>query len=177
MDKNLADDTHGTNIGTEGTNVVAVEYGDGKNHVTFLTLTAAALTVGDNENLGVGILIYTFPAGALIVHAAQGSIATTVDFGTKTDQPEVGLGSLIGTGTITTLGAGTDLENIAGPTVAADMNGTAVLIDSATAGNLIIPLASAHTVHLNYADGWVDSSGDDGAFVTGTVWLNWTLFA
>lgn len=177
MNKNLADDTHTTNLGIAAGGAVATEYGDGKNHVTLLTFTAAALTVGDDASLGVGVLIYTFPAGALIVNSAQGSIATTVDFATKTDTPEIGLGSLIGEGAIATLGAGTDMENIAGPAVCDDMNGTVEVFDSGVAGSLVRPAAAAHTVHLNYADAWVDSTSDTGAVFTGTVWLNWTLFA
>lgn len=179
MDKNLGDDTHTTGVGTAGTNVVATEYGDGKHHITKLVLTAVAITVGDNAALGVGSLIYTFPAGVISVKAATGSVALTMEDAIKTDTPEIGLGTVIASGAIATLGAGAaTMEDIGGPHAMDDTNGTAELMDSVVALTqpLAIPAASAHTVHLNYADTWANVTDTDSGS-TGTIWLEWALLA
>ena len=179
MDKNLGDDTHATGVGTAGTSVVATEYGDGKHHVTKLVITALSQVVGDNASLGVGSVIYTFPTGIIAIKAAGGSVAITVDFATKTDTPEIGLGTLIASTAIATLGAGNAaMEDICDGIATADCNGTARLMDSKL-GELtkVMAAADSHVVNLNYADAWVDSSADTGSSVTGTVWLDWTLLA
>ena len=174
MDKNLGDDTHTTGVGTVGANVVATEYGDSKNHVTKLVLTAVAITVGDNAALGVGSLIYTFPAGAVYLHASHASLGITTAEGI-TDTPEVGLGTVIASGANATLGAvGATSEDIAGPVVLADTNGTASLLEQNKVGDLIIAAADVHAVFLNFADTWANVS-DASSTITGTVWLNWTL--
>lgn len=179
MHKNLADDTHATGVGTAGTSVVATEYGDGKNHITKLVITAAALTVGDAAALGVGLLIYTFPAGIIAVKACGGSVGITMEDAITTDTPEIGVGTVIASGAIATLGAGdATMEDLAGPHVMNDTNGTAEVMDSNTAlpKTLVIPAASAHAVNLNFADTWADVTDTDSA-VSGTVWLEWSLLA
>ncbi|MCH8036156.1 MAG: hypothetical protein IIC53_03420, partial [Proteobacteria bacterium] len=91
------------NVGTAGTNVTAVEFGNGFNHVTVLTLTAAAFTPtvpADAE--GIGAIIYTFPAGAYMGMAAHMDItAGTMD--SATNAADLGLGSLLAVGDITSL--------------------------------------------------------------------------
>ena len=179
MFKNLGDDTHETGVGTAGTSVVATEHGDGKNHVTKLVISSAALTVGDNVALGIGLLIYTFPAGIIAVKSSGGSVSMVMEDAVKTDTPEVGLGTVIAANTIATLGAGAaTMEDIAGPHVMDDTNGTAEPLDSNVAlpKTFVIPAASAHTVHLNFADTWANVSDTDSA-VSGTIWLEWSLLA
>ncbi len=179
MNKNLGDDTHVTGVGTVPANIVATEYGDGKNHVTRLVLTAFSQIVGDNASLGVGNIIYTFPAGIIAINSAGGSVAMTVDFGTKTDTPEVGLGTLIASGAIATLGAGNAaMEDITDGIAMADVNGTARLMDSNLGEAIkVMPAVASHVVYLHFAVAGVDSSADTGSSITGTVWLNGTLLA
>lgn len=158
-------------IGTGATSLV--EYSaDGFNHVTIITLTAVAVAaIGDNENLAGGLLIYTLPAGAIIINNATMSVGIT-KAETTTDTPEVGLGTVIGSGANATLGAvGATCEDILGPAVADDTAGTAELLTKATA--LKIEAAGTKTVHFNFADGWADVT-DESATVTGTVVLGWT---
>ena len=174
MDKNLGNDTHSTGTGTVGTNVTATEYGDGKNHATKLTLAAVAITVGDNAALGVGSLIYTFPTGIIHLNSSNANLAMTTVEGVD-DTPEMGLGTVIASGANATLGAvGATSENIAGPFVLADTNGTTGLMEQHTVGTLIIAAADVHAVFLNFADTWANVS-DASSTITGTVWLNWTL--
>lgn len=183
MDKNVGDGTTDSNVGTVGTNVTAVERGDEVHHVTILTLASVAITIGDNAALSMGSLIYTFPAGVVHVEAADCSVGLNLTTGTPTtDTPEVGLGTTIGSGANATLGAvDAAAENIAGPSAADDIAGTAEAFDSVTAAGtksntLVIASAGDHTVYLNFADTWADVD-DTAATASGTVTLNWTLMA
>jgi len=178
MHKNLADDTTNVNVGTAGTNVTATEYGDGRSHITKLTLTSAAITIGDNASLGTGSLIYTFPAGPLHVESSSINVGVTLTTGTPTtDTPEIGLGSVVASGAVAVLGGTPAFEDIMGGAstpVLADLAGTAELFTHVC--DLKLEAADAHTVYLNLADAYADVT-DTAATVTGTVWLKWTLFA
>ena len=82
-------------VGTANAGVTAVEYGSGVNHKTVLTVNqAAALTLGDNASLADGYLLYTFPAGALVVNSASMSMGVT-NAEHAAENPDVGLGVLI----------------------------------------------------------------------------------
>ncbi len=181
MDKNLGDDTITNsgavaNLGTVGTNVVATEYGDGKNHITLLTLTAVAITVGDNASLGVGSLIYTFPAGVIHLHSTHGSLALTTGEATS-DTPEMAIGTVIASGANATIAAvGETSQNLGGPVTLVDTGGTAALFVQRTVGDFIIAAADVHAVFLNFADAWANVT-DLTSGTTGTVWLNWSLLA
>ena len=182
MDKNLGDeDTVGgitTHVGTVGTNVTAKEFGDVRNHITKLTLSSVAFTIGDTAALADGALIYTFPAGALIINASSINVGLTLTTGTPTtDTPEIGLGTVIGTGAVATLGTTATFEDImAGATtpVMADAAGTAELFTHVA--SLKVEAADAHTVHLNIADTWANVD-DTAATASGTVYIHWTLLA
>lgn len=161
-------------VGTAGTNVTAAEYGDALNHITILTLSSVAATIGDTASLAGGALIYTLPAGACVVRGATMSVGMTLTTGTPTtDTPEFGLGTTIGSGANATLGAvGAAAENILGPAVANNVAGTAELLTGSP--NLVIEAAGDHTVHFNYADAWANVT-NTAATLSGTVVLEWTL--
>jgi hypothetical protein len=175
MDKNLADGTHASNLGTAGTGVTATEYGNGQIHLTKLVLSGVALTIGDNAALADGAIIYTFPAGAYQVLGASASVGVSLTTGTPTtDTPEVGLGSLIASGVQATLGAvNAACEDIAGPAVADDIAGTAELFGSG-AGKYFAA-ADSHVLHFNVADTWADVD-DTAATADGTVWVSWAFY-
>ncbi len=169
------DTTTTTNIGTPGTGVTAVEHGNGANHVTILTLTGVAYTVGDLTALGVGALIYTFPAGVVVVDDATVSIGLTLTTGTPTsDIPELGLGSVIAVGAITDLGTPATFEDIMTGVAIADVAGTAFV--NTEQKTLVIEAAEDHTVHLNFADDWQDLTDSD-ATAAGTVTLKWAFLS
>jgi hypothetical protein len=167
----------GSAAGTVGTGVTAVEHSsDGKNFTTILTLTGVAFTIGDNAALADGALIYTFPAGAVVINSASINVGLSLTTGTPTtDTPEVALGTTIASGANATLGAvAATAEDICGPAVADDVAGTAEVLT--TGSSFVIEAAAAHTVHLNYADTWADVD-DTAATAAGTVAINWTLLA
>jgi hypothetical protein len=162
------------NNGAAGTNCTAVEYGDGFHHTTVITLTSVAATIGDNVSLAGGAIIYTFPAGAYTIKSATLSVGITLTTGTPTtDDPELGLGSLIGSGAVATLGAvDAAAEDIsAGPVSSVNMVGTAALLTSAPA--LAFEASESHVVNMNWADAWADVD-NTAATMSGTVVIEWT---
>lgn len=167
------------NVGTAGTNVTSVEYGDGRVHTTVLTLSSVAITIGDNASLGVGALIYTLPAGVQFIDYAYMSVAlSATDATNQADTPEVGLGTVIASGAVSELGGTATFENILEGAAVADCNGTAkVTVDVPTANIPLVRLSGdAKTIHLNYADAWSDGAAQT-ATASGTVVLKWTHMA
>jgi hypothetical protein len=163
-------------LGTANTGVTAVSYGDGKNFTTVLTISQVdAIEVADNAALADGYLLYTFPAGPIVVSAAYMTMAVTLAEDT-TATAEVGLGTTIGSGANATLGAvGAAAENIITAQVAADCNGTAT-VKTIADQVLVIEAAGDHTVYFNVADTWADTAGSDlTGDIAGTVTLKWTL--
>jgi len=162
-----------TNVGTPNTGVTAQEMGDDKYHVTKLTFTDLSVGAATGAaNLAVGKLLYTLPAGAIVVKAAYMSVALTGAGSTiDADTPDVGIGTTIGSGVVAVLGGTAAFEDIITGQTAADVNGTAT---TKTISNQILTIeaAGAHTVHLNVADGWAGAAAFTG---TGTVVLEWVL--
>lgn len=166
------------NTGTAGTGVTAVEYGDGFNHTTVLTVSVTdALTLADNAAIADGYLVYTLPAGAVIVNSAYMTMAVTAAEDT-TATPDVGLGTTIGSGANATLNAvGAAAENIITGQTAADANGTAT-VKTIADQVLVIETGGDHTVYFNVADTWADTAGADlTADIAGTIVLNWSFMA
>ena len=168
-----------SNNGTPGTGVTALEIGDGYNHTTILTMTAQALdppTAGAAE--AHGHLLYTFPAGVHVHEVTYMDIALQGGGTVDTDTPDVGIGSVIGSGANATLNAvgATSEDYITGQT-ATNCSGTATVVGpvGAVAGVLtgisLNGAADVKAVYLNYADTW---AGADTLAATGTVVLKWT---
>lgn len=168
------------NVGTAGTNVTAVEHGDGVQHTTVLTLTNVAYAVAAAANEAIGALIYTFPAGVHLHKVSYMDVALQGGGVVDGDTPDTGIGSVEATGAVAVLGGTATFEDYITGTAAADCNGTATVIGpvGATAGVLtdisLNAAADTKTVHLNIAAGW---AGADTVNATGTVVLEWTTLA
>ncbi|MFC1535738.1 hypothetical protein ACFL4H_00060 [Candidatus Neomarinimicrobiota bacterium] len=170
-----------SNVGAvEGNGVVAVEYGDGFNHVTILTLTATVVGApAAGTNVAVGDTIYVFPAGAQLIEAMDMNMALTIG-GVTTDTPELGLGSVMGAGAQVTLGAaGATMEDYFEGTAVDSCGGTAEAlgIKGATAGyGTGIALNNSSDVKnlcINAADGW-DAGVTGNLTASGTIAIKWT---
>lgn len=171
-----------SNNGTANTGVTAVEYGDGYNHTSVLTISKTdALTFADNANLGDGYLLYTLPAGAVVVDYCYMSVAiTSAANEQKTDTPDVGLGTVEASGAIATLDGTATFENLITGQTTTNCNGTAVVKTTLpTAGTpFIVATGDAHTIYFNVADGWADIAGADlTADISGTVVIVWKFLA
>ena len=165
------------NVGTAATNVSAVEYGDGYQHTTVLTVTNAvlpAITGGGDE--AEGVLLYTLPAGACVIDKAYMSLAIQQQDGNITaDTPDVGLGTTQASGGQNSLNlVGAAAENILTGQTATDCDGTATA--KVVTQAVDIDAADDHTIYFNVADGWA-ASGDTGPLVSGTVVIHWNFLA
>lgn len=162
------------NVGSATSAVInTIERGNQNQHVTTLTVQSALPAIAGGANLAVGKLLYTFPAGPIVVHAAYMSVGVTQTQGNiNADTPDIGLGTTIGSGAVAVLGGTAAFENILTGQTAANCTGTATV---KTVGDqvLVIEAAGNHTVYLNVADGWA-ASGDTGALINGTVTLHWS---
>lgn len=163
------------NLGTAGTNCTVVEYADGRDITAVITITAAVLgapTAGGNSAHGAAI--YTFPAGAHVTDVTYMSVGLTAG-GVTTDTPDVGIGSVVGSGAVAVLSdvGATSEDYITGQT-AADSAGTAtVQLVKNTTGIGVNKAADVKAVYLNAADGW-DAGVTGDLTATGTVSIKWT---
>lgn len=165
------------NVGTAGTGVTAVEFGDGMHHVTVLTVTAAALipTTVPADAEGIGFAIYTFPAG---VYSGAGIHADLTAFtGTglaATNAVDFGLGSLISSGDIATLTTAAMEDWLTGQTIA-DISSPADEKSTIMTGgaDLIFESGDSHVLNLNMAGTWNDTFTDPLA--TATITIYWTF--
>ena len=169
-----------SNTGTKAavSTLTVAEAGDSYHHVTTLTLTAFAVgDSADNAALSDGALIYTLPAGAIIVDACSLDVALTLADAVQTDTPELGVGTTVGSGANATLGAvGAAAENVFEGTAVANVAGTTPLeaVKQPTAATtLLISAAADHTLYLNVADTWADLTAASAITATGTVRLVW----
>ena len=163
------------NVGAAATGVTAVEYGDGYNHVTVLTLDTTLPAIAGGAALAVGKLAYTFPAGDCVVSSSRIDAAITQSEGNITsDTPDVGLGTTIASGAVSVLDGTAAFENLITGQTATDCNGTAIVKSSAPSpgADLVIEAGDDHTVYVNAADTWA-ASGDAAAQLTGTVTIVW----
>lgn len=169
--------SNATNIGTPGTFVTAAEYGYGFDHTTILTFTAGAVLPSVTGSLGVGKLIYTFPAGAQVIKSSRMSVgiqATT----TTSMTPTVGLGHVVASGAVIVLSGTATFQSINVGKAAADTNNTAtVQTVKATASpfELITETGGVKAVFFNAACAWTGT--EPGMALSGTVALDWKTLA
>ena len=163
------------NVGTVATGSTVVEWGDGYNHTSVITVSTTLPAIAGGADLAVGKLIYTFPAGAVVSVIAYMSIAITQTQGNiNADTPDVGLGTTIASGVVALLSGTAAFENIMTGQTAANCTGTATV--QTVHNHVDIAVGDDHTVYLNVADGWA-ASGDAAALLTGTIVLNWQFLA
>jgi len=161
----------GSAVGTVGTGVTAVHYGDGKNFTSVLTIADLDFAVAAAADEAIGKLIYTFPAGAHLLSATSMSVALQGGGTVDADTPDVGIGTVIATGAVAVLGGTATFEDIIDGQTAADCGGTATAAFLKPDDELSVA-ADVKAVHLNIADGW---AGADTVTASGTVVLKWTI--
>lgn len=168
-------------VGDINTNTVTsvVEYGDGVNHKTVLTLSGAPLAIadGDFEN---SYVLYTFPEGSINLDGVVVDVTATMlttNFNASTDDLyNWGMGSTTnddGDGTISATG----LDMC--PNVSVDtVSGTQVVnaVQSVLAASTSFDgTSTAITMNLNWAVPAANDSGDNTNTFTGTVTFPWKL--
>jgi hypothetical protein len=162
--------------------VTATEYSTGKDVVTVLTLTnfVVGALAGAGAALGLGNIIYTFPAGQHLelVYGLDSLVLTAVGTAVNTD---TGLGSVIASGAVNVLsGTGTFEDRLTGQTIGTDpAGGTAVSkLLAATAGIgtgiALNATNSVKDVFLNSAGTW-NANNTGNLTASGTIVLKWTI--
>ena len=167
-------------VTTSGT-TVAEETIVGDEHIVKLTLTDFAIgTSGDAAALALGASLYTMPAGDKLVEGSSIIGAVTAAISVTTDTPEIGLGTVAGTGVNATLGAqATTTENIGGPFVLTNVAGNTATDGGVGAASnttgLLVPTADSGVVYLNLADTWADVTAAGACTFTGVVTLKYRV--
>lgn len=162
--------------------VTAVEYGDGKDITTVLTLTnfVVGALAGAGAALGMGNIVYTFPAGQHLelVYGLSDISLTAAGTAVNTD---TGLGSVIASGAVSVLSGTATFENrLTGQTIATASSGgaaaSALLAATAGIGTGIAlnVAASVKDVFLNSAGTW-NANNTGNLTATGTIVLKWTI--
>lgn len=142
-----------TNVGTTGVGVTVIEYGTAFHHLTRLDMGMGVLSdIAGGVNEAEGLLIYTFPAGVVLVDVVHMDVGITQTEGfINADTPDVGVGSVIATGAVAVLGGTATFEDYVTGTAAANCTGT--VTDSSTeataGGARLLQAGDAHTVHFN----------------------------
>ncbi len=166
-------------LGTAAAGTTAIEYGlGGKKRQTelFVAATTVIGAVADTAAMSRGVLLYTFPAGTIVIQNVYGDIGLDVDeTNYDEDTPEVGLGTTTKDGSAeATLGASVaTTEDIWGPHVVAGCDANAVAADAIQAVNgtgqtvegVVIAAGGVHTVYLNIADTWANGTGTPNVVV------------
>ncbi len=170
----LTSNATNANRGTVNTGTTLVsDTSDGFFHTTKLTVNTTLPAIAGGAALGVGKLIYTFPAGEIVVNSSYINLAITQTQGNITaNTPAVGLGTTIASGVISVLSGTAAFEHIMAGQAAANCSGTATVKTVGT--QLVIASAANHTVYINASAVW-SLSGDAAALLTGTVVLNWSF--
>ena len=170
--------TVGNISSASATGVTVTEYGDGYNHITKLVCASIVLTSpADNVDTSEGFLVYTFPAGAIILESAYMNMtATLVAASAQTDEADIGLGTVLAAGTTALLSEVATYEDIITGQALADVDETDPIPIAAipTIGApLFIASGDAHTVHFNVASDWADAGAVTSLTADGTIILNW----
>lgn len=159
--------------------VVATEHGNAVHHITKLELTDFVVnaTEPDNGDFSIGALVYTLPAGAYVIEHASfhGSFLKAGE--ATIGDGEIGIGTLIGTGTEDALGdVGAAAENVCGPVTISngEFDGAAVFA-GVSAPNLYIAATGglARALFLNVAATWPNVTPAGGITFTGVITVAW----
>jgi hypothetical protein len=168
----------GLHVGTAATGSTAVEYGDGFDHTTVLTVSTTLPAIAGGAALGVGKLLYTLPAGAEIHVGSYMSMGITQTQGhINADTPVVGLGTVIASGAVSVLSGTAAFQDILTGQSAANCTGTATVKTALATSSpfaFVTEAAGSKAVYMNAAAAWA-ASGDPAALLVGTVVLNWAF--
>lgn len=168
-------------LGSSPVSTVSIqEFGDARNRVTVLTLTdfIVGTLAGAAAALGVGNIVYAFPAGAHLESAYYIDLSLKAA-GTAVNT-DTGLGSVIASGAVAVLsGTATFEDRLTGQTIGtAAAGGTAVkALTNPTAGVqtgiALNVAASIKNVFLNSAGTW--NANNTGTLkASGTIVIKWT---
>lgn len=160
--------------------------GDGRNMTIALAFksNAALGAIAGGAALGLGKLVYTFPAGEILVNSISMNVGIKQTQGNITaDTPDLGIGTTVAAGAVATLDGTAAFENIITGQTMTDCDGTKTLYVNVPNGAVPFKIATGdnHTVYLNVAATWTQGAeapyGDAGALLQGEIVINWMYFS
>jgi hypothetical protein len=189
---NIANLTNGTTVrtgriqnsataGTPESGVTAVNYGDGTNIVTVLTVTDLNLgTVAAGGNFATGALAYTFPAGVHALEVTNVNLGVIGDLAVQADTPEIGIGSVVASGAVGVLNGTAEFMDYVTEQTMADVNGTPTVglflpTAGALSGIALNEAGDVKALNINIADNWAGASA--ALLCSGTITLKWSKIA
>lgn len=162
------------------------EFQQGFYHRTYMKVRAFTFNIASDAALGIGQKIYTFPTGAIRPAGGTIKMVSTCPTGLSATAGEIGLGSVIGTGAIATLGAGaaTMEDFMEGTTISNHVAATALTSlksnrpagggTSATNGVMHLDGTSTATaLHFNIASTWDQTSAEDVTINSLEIVFDW----
>lgn len=152
--------------------------GSGAVRTVTLDLTNVLIdAIAETASEAVGVLLYTLPAGACIVRGSYFNLSLVGSEALiDADVPDVGLGTVIGTGAVAVLGGTSTFEDIlTGQTFGVMSASVPVAKTISLDTGLVIETGDAHTVHLNIAEAWADA--DTGVYANGRIIIEYTQLA
>jgi len=165
------------NTGLVGIGTIAVENNISTIHSTCLTINSILPAIAGGAALGVGKLIYTFPAGEIIFESASINLGITQTTGKiNTDTPVIGIGTIVAVGAISVLSSNAAFQSILVGTAVLNCTGTKLIKTFVPTAPLVITTTSAHSLYLNVAGTWT-ALGDPAAIISGIVIINWRFMS
>jgi hypothetical protein len=161
------------------------EFFDGIQRLSKFTMTNFSLgNSGDNASLAIGALFYTLPAGDILVEGVSIAGGLTAALSNTAQTPEVGVGSVIGTGAVATLSttledyvdggaAGIIGGNNTAPDVAGGLFRKGTLATSIQGVVVLATGGKARTMHLNAAVAWADVTAAAAVLFNGVITVRW----
>lgn len=162
------------------------EYQSGFEHRTVLQVRAFKFNIAADAALGIGQKLYTFPEGFISPKGGAIKMVSTCPTGLSATAGEIGLGSVIGTGAIATLGAGaaTMEDFMEGTTISNHVAATALTSKKAnkpdlsgteaTSGVRILDgTATAIALHFNICSTWDQTAAEDVTINSLEVTFDW----
>jgi hypothetical protein len=165
----------GTEAGVAG--VKAAITGVGPQRCLVLTLQNFLIdAIAATADEAVGALLYTLPDGEIIVRGTHLNLELNgTEALNKDDTPELGVGTVIGTGAVAVLSGTPAFEDIITAQVMNDCEGTREVITISNDTAKVIATAGDRALYLNIADGW--AGADTGMKATGTIIIEFTHMA
>lgn len=160
-------------LGTVATGVTAINMGSAFNKTTKLTLgssTSFTLSVSNSGNGAMGRLLYTFPtsgSSGIVLHSILANVVCSGTGIVNNNTPEIGVGTSIASGSISSLSSNSTFENIlyGNPSLTSVNGATSYKINCRNISN------TSMGIYLNMAGNW---SGADTITCTGSLTINWT---
>ena len=143
--------------------------------VTTIDIADLALIVTTNASKADGKLLYTLPAGNVIIKRVTFALGITGTAALNAaDTPDVGFGTTVASGVAAVISGTGAFENIlTGQTWSAACAG--VVQQGSVATTLAIATAGDHTIYLNLAAAW--TGVDAGMKATGRIIIEWAFMS